>query len=278
MSSTAVSTLMGLSLAFTVEAVGAEAKPEPADSLPPVAAGRVWKLIWHDEFDGEKVDESRWVIPERQCRDAWWTPKAIEPDGKGHLRVRIFKEGDRYYDGGMHTNGKFARVFGCYVARMRLQKQAGHWSAFWLWNNGMKGASGRFEIDIMERPWLDDRIQHTFHWGPTGPGHKSSGEVAHVPDVAEGWHTFTLLWTPEEYAFYVDGKETWRPRGVPIWREPLYLLLTDEIEFKGWAGDVRNATLPDEFLVDYVRVYDLVDTETGKAVWPVPTVAVPTLK
>jgi len=37
---------------------------------------------------------------------------------------------------------------------------------------------------------------------------------------------------------------------------PLYLKLSDEVG--PWAGDIRKAQLPDEFLVDYVRVYDLV--------------------
>jgi hypothetical protein len=36
-----------------------------------------------------------------------------------------------------------------------------------------------------------------------------------------------------------------------------YLLLSDEVG--KWAGDITTARLPDEFLVDYVRVYDLVD-------------------
>jgi hypothetical protein len=40
---------------------------------------------------------------------------------------------------------------------------------------------------------------------------------------------------------------------------PLYLKLSDEIG--NWAGDITHAALPDQFLVDYVRVYDLVDTK-----------------
>ena len=35
--------------------------------------------------------------------------------------------------------------------------------------------------------------------------------------------------------------------------------LSDEAEMNGWAGDLTKAQLPDQFLVDYVRVYDLVD-------------------
>jgi hypothetical protein len=46
--------------------------------------------------------------------------------------------------------------------------------------------------------------------------------------------------------------------------------LTDEAQLKGWAGELAKAQLPDECLVDYVRVYDLVDQKTGKPVYPVP--------
>ena len=38
---------------------------------------------------------------------------------------------------------------------------------------------------------------------------------------------------------------------------PLYLKWSTEIG--PWAGDIRQAKLPDDTLVDYVRVFDLVD-------------------
>ena len=49
-----------------------------------------------------------------------------------------------------------------------------------------------------------------------------------------------------------------RPAGVC--QVPEYLKLSDEIG--DWAGDIKQAELPDEFLVDYVRVYDLADKLT----------------
>ncbi len=36
---------------------------------------------------------------------------------------------------------------------------------------------------------------------------------------------------------------------------PLYIKLSDEVG--DWAGDIEKVKLPDEFLVDYVRLYDL---------------------
>ena len=140
--------------------------------------------------------------------------KAVKLDGKGHLVIGAFKEGGRYAAGCVSTTGKFEHSFGYYVARIQLQKQPGHWSAFWImWPGAAKvGNEGRdgTEIDIYEKPWLDDRVQNTLHWGGYAKDHKSKGNVVKIPGVMEGWHTFALWWKPDEYVFYADGKETWR--------------------------------------------------------------------
>jgi len=274
--------LLAAMLALGAEEPKMGPKLEPPDALPPAPAGQAWRPVWHDEFDAEKLDDTKWEFLEGKWRAAACTRKAVSLDGKGHLVIRTFKEGEDYFTGVVRTRGKFEHTFGFYVARIQLQKQGGHWSAFWLWNVGtrdaptLEGSPLRFEVDIMERPWTDDRIQHTLHWGPYPKGGKSLGEVARVAGVGQGWHTFAVLWTPDEFVFYVDGKETWRPRGVEVCQRPLYILLSDEAEFAGWAGDVRRAALPDEFLTDYVRVYDLVDAKTGQAVWkPKPLASAP---
>ena len=252
-------------------AAGAQAKLEPPDSLPPAPKGAVWKLVWHDEFDGTTIDTTKWEVMNCRRRAGWWSPEAVALDGKGHLVIRTLKKGDRYLDGCVRTRGKFERAFGYFVARIRLQRSAGHWSAFWMTGPGTTtvghGGMDGTEIDIMEKPWIDDRVQHTLHWDGYGKHHKSAGHRSRNPGIMKGWHTFALLWTPDEYVFYVDGKEKWRTRAGGVCQVPLYLKLSDELEFGGWAGDVRQAKLPDEFLTDYVRVYDLVDAKTGQRVW-----------
>ena len=224
-------------------------------------AGTSWKLVWHDEFDGTRLDESKWdVPPDHRRRDGWWMRKAISLDGKGKLVLRTLKDGERYVDACVRTRGKFEHAFGYYVARIRLQRQQGHWCAFWLYNHsvGQVGDAGRdgTEIDIMEKPWRDDRVQHALHWDGYGKAHRSKGKVSKHPGIMEGFHTFSLLWTPTEYVFYVDGKETWRTAEGGVCQVPLYIKLSDEIG--KWGGDIRQAKLPDEFVVDYVRVYDMV--------------------
>jgi beta-glucanase (GH16 family) len=230
------------------------------DALPPAPANKTWKLIWHDEFDGTVLDARKWDVPEYQRRDGYWSRKAVALDGKGHLVMSTLKEGDRYLDGCVRTHGKFAHSFGYYVARIQLQQQPGHWSAFWIMGSGVGkvGDGGRdgTEIDIMEKPWLDERINCALHWDGYGKDHKSASKVVKAPGVMQGWHTFGLWWKPDEYIFYVDGQEKWRTNAGGVCQAPEYLKLSDEIG--SWGGDIKQAKLPDAFLVDYVRVFDLV--------------------
>ncbi len=247
-----------------------KAKSSPADRLPPAGAGQKWTLVWNDEFEGSVLDEARWDVPEYKRRDALWSKEAVRLDGKGHLVLDVFRKGSDYCDGCARTQGKFEHAFGYYVARMKMQKRAGHWPAFWLYNGsvntvGNEGMDGT-EIDIMEKPWLDNKVQQTLHWDGYGEAHKSEGCQALVKGIMKGWHTFSLLWTPEEYVFYVDGDETWRTKAGGVCQVPLYIKLSDEIDFGGWCGDIRKEKLPDATLVDYVRVYDLTDSKTGEPV------------
>jgi len=104
-----------------------------ADVLPQAPDGKTWKMIWNDEFDGVKLDETKWETPPDGPRHAgWWMGKAVSLDGRGHLVIQTSKEGDKIIDGCVRTKGKFAHAFGYYVARVRLPREQGHWSAFWL--------------------------------------------------------------------------------------------------------------------------------------------------
>jgi beta-glucanase (GH16 family) len=237
---------------------------EPEDQLPHPPNGKAWKLVWNDEFDGEKLDETKWTYrPDGKRKGGWWSKKAIRLDGDGHLVITTFMDGEKPTDGCVITQGKFEHAFGYYVARVKFQKQPGHWSAFWITGSGVSkiGDGGRdgTEIDIMEKPWLDDRVTHNLHWDGYGEHHKHEGTKTTVPGIMKGWHTFGLLWLPDEYVFYIDGKETWRSNAGGVCQVPQYMLLSDEIG--PWAGDITKAKLPDHFMVDYVRVYDLVDVE-----------------
>jgi sialidase-1 len=230
--------------------------------------GHSWKLVWQDEFEGNALDTQKWeAIGDSPRRDGFWVKEDANLDGNGHLLLRTKKDGDRYTSGAVRTKGLFETAFGYWEARCELPVQPGHWPAFWLMPaNGIgsleKAGQDGTEIDIMEKPWLDDKIQHTLHWDGYAEHHRSKGSKVKIPGVNKGWHTFSLWWTPETYVFYVDGKETWRTNAGGVCQVPLYIKLTEEIG--PWAGKIAEATLPDYFRIDYVRVYQETETGPGK--------------
>ena len=122
---------------------------------------------------------------------------------------------------------------------------------------GSVGDGGRdgTEIDIVEIPWRDGKVTMNLHWDGYEKDHKSAGTSMTLPQLTEGFHDYGLLWSPDEYVFYIDGKEVWRSKAGGVSQVPEYLKLTEEIGT--WGGDIRKAELPDYFEVDYVRVYDL---------------------
>jgi beta-glucanase (GH16 family) len=223
-------------------------------------------LVWHDEFDGDTLDETKWNHSRLgPRRDAVNVKDAISLDGEGHLHIttsrHVRDDGTIEYRTGMlDTHGKLDTTGGYFEARMKLQTQVGHWSAFWLQTPTMgqplgDPATAGTEIDIME--YLCNgrnrgRVHHTLHWDGYGEHHKSAHTLVDAPHVTEGFHTFGLLWTGDEYVFFIDGKETWRTDQAVSKRDQ-YMLLS--LEVGKWAGDIAEAELPDALIVDYVRVF-----------------------
>ncbi len=250
-------------LAGTVSRIHAQVREE---FMPPAGQGKTWKLAWSDEFDGTSIDTSKWeIIGDSKRRDGYWVKEDSYLDGKGNLLIRTKKDGQRYTSGAMRTRNKFEHKFGYWVCRCKFPEQVGHWPAFWLHigsvgNIGNEGRDGT-EIDIMEKPWLQDKITQNLHWDGYGAAHKNAGgKLSMIPGISKGFHTFGLHWKADEYVFYVDGKETWRTRAGGVSQVPEYMKLTEEIG--DWGGDIKKAKLPDYFVVDYVRVYDEVEQST----------------
>jgi len=236
--------------------------------LPPIPQDKAWRLAWSDEFNGAKLDQSKWdILGDWKRRDGYWVKEDAYLDDKGNLIIRTKKAGDRYTSGAVRTKGKFEHKFGYWVCRCKFPTQEGHWPAFWLHIGSVNkvGNQGRdgTEIDIMEKPWRDDKTTQNLHWDGYGREHKSAGKESVIPGLSKGWHTFGLHWTPDEYVFYVDGKETWRTSGGGVSQVPEYAKLTEEIG--KWGGDIKKAKLPDYFVVDYVRVYDEADADDKEA-------------
>ena len=259
------------------------ASPKPHKTVlpkPPIE-GAAWKQTFADELDGTVIDPNHWNIRHENRtprKNNFWHRDCVQLDGEGFLRMITRKSGDKpdWHDTAcIETKKKFTQRFGYFEIRAEMQEQPGFWSAFWamaappgnVFSTQHEGMDGT-ELDIYEKNTLDDEVQHTLHWDGYGKEHKTDGFRSTVPGVMDGFHTFGLLWTPDEYVFYVDGKETWRSSAGGVAQVPIYLKISSEIG--DWGGDITKAKLPDEFRVDYVRAWQLYDKEGKTAFTPKP--------
>lgn len=258
--------------------------------------GMKFQLIWSDEFDGDKLDETKWDY--RLCmmgkRHPAWTDQGVKVENSCAV-FSIFEENGEVVSSQLQTGynfmdepvksttfgnehlqwpigklkqSKFTHRYGYYECRCRLQKLPGWWSAFWI-QSPMIGASldpkmTGSEVDIMESFKPGEVHTHNVFTGGYGQDMKRL-HVGGIEGVStEEFHTFGLLWTPDKYVFYVDGVED----GVVeenVSGVPQFILITTETN--GYRKENHRPTedafaaarAGDTFAVDHVRVFDVVE-------------------
>ncbi len=228
-----------------------------------VIRGKKYRLTFEDDFDGAALDSSKWELcPESRRQDAggWWKDSEVMlENGCLLLRARIDEDGTPV-SGGIRTLGKFEQAYGYFECRMMFPKTTGFWGAFWMMCGQVGKVDGSAvsgaEIDIIETGECPRRgVNHAIHWDGYGEAHKCVTKVIpSVPQLYEGWHTYALEWSKEGYAFFIDGKETWRTAEPGVCEKPGYLKLTTE--FGTWAAPIVPEELPDYCRVDWVRAWE----------------------
>ena len=251
--------------------------------------GKRWKLVWHDEFDGDTLDLSKWSyrLHLMQRRHKTFAEEGAELDGKGNLLLKLIKKDGHFYSPQLQTGSnyldrpgdqygsskftwpvakieqpKFQHKYGYYEIRCKLPAQPGWWAAFWLQSpligSTLDPARSGVEVDIMENFSRHGFVSHNNHWNGYGADHQSAGSGSRK--VTQGdFHVYGLDWSKDGYVYYIDGKESWRCPGPVSDCEQFILISTECMGYRD--GDtpheeLKKAILPDCFTVDYVRVFD----------------------
>ncbi len=231
-----------------------------------------YKLVFQDEFNSSALDTIVWGFHNLgKRRTAVNIKEACLVNENGELEICNWTNVngiDTVHHAGMiQTKENF--TFGYYEARIKFDIELGSWGAFWIMYNQFKDGftavdnpkQTGVEIDIIEFVPQNGRYGcHNLHWNGYGEFHKSLGSGELMSGQLEGYHTYGLLWTPEEYTFYIDGVKTWSSTEA-ISYVPEYVILSTEIEDKGWAGDIPTGgygsfeKTKNRMFVDYIRIY-----------------------
>ena len=281
-------TALGLHIE-SIQAIIPSAPELPAwlGQRPPVEGD--WVKTFDDEFDGTALDETKWSATGENYYDKrshYSRANVIVGGGVAKLhyeKKRGFHNDDPkrnptdYATGFLETRGKWTQRYGYFESRLKLPRAPGLWPAFWMMpdrgpgapNRGSTGHGG-MEFDIMEHltRWGPFRYNIAMHWDDYGPDHKQTGtEKLYVQPDRDGFLTCGLLWTPGSAIYYCNGRE------VARWDEPRISSVPSDLMFTlpsgGWDNSsLDDAQLPDDFIIDYVRVWqrkDLAAEADGRA-------------
>lgn len=257
----------------------------PAVGMPPAG----YHLTFDEEFASLSVSDTdgagtRWYTHTVQCclsdtsapstptfmagitAPEGQNPYALVPhrdpknqgSGKQDLRIRLQKTNGAWYSGVLATvDGKgngFAQQYGYFEVKARFPAGEGTWPAFWLLNSAaLAEHAPAGEIDVVESyMFAPTSINTTLHdWTP--PARELAHHLSsHVADLAEGFHTFGMLWTASTMRFFCDGEELYTVPTPAIMHQPYYPIIDLGLG-GGWPTD--KTPQQSDMLVEYVRVY-----------------------
>jgi len=243
------------------------------------------QLVWSDEFEVDgAINTSKWFHQTQLPTPTSWYNGEIqhytnrldnaEVNG-GTLKVRAKKE--TFFDQGVtkqytsaRLNSKFAFVYGRVEVRAKLPSGVGTWPAIWTlgkninengsyWDNEGYGTTSWpdcGEMDIMEHWGANPNYVSSATHTPSSFGGTINVGGQTIPTAMTGFHVYSLIWTPDELVFAVDGVEhfTYNPevKDASTWPfdQDQFMLLNLAI-----LPEIAASFTSGAMEVDYVRVY-----------------------
>ena len=236
--------------------------------------------LWHDEFDGEAIDTSKWTYDIGTGSSGWGNnEKEYYTDRKenayvkdGVLHIRAQKEdykGSKYTSARMLSKGKFSFKYGSVEARIALPVGKGIWPAFWMLGENFDtvGWPACGEIDIIETINSENIVYGTNHWA-NGSEYATYGnntgnyrDKKYELDVTQ-FHMYKLTWDEKYLRTFVDDFMyheiliEGNTGDTEEFHKPFFFLLNVAVG-GNWPGfEIDDTQFPNEMLVDYIRVFE----------------------
>ena len=237
-------------------------------------------LLWQDEFNGDKIDETKWNFEIGNGDNGWGNAElqfyrkenAYLKDG--HLIIEAKKEnwgGRQYTSTRMTTMGKFDFKYGRVDIRAALPLGQGLWPALWMLgaNFNTVGWPRCGEIDIMEFVGKEPtKIHGTLHWANQDGKRVCTcvselGGATYTKNPAgiftQEFHVYSIIWTKQDIIFLVDDRQYGRVNTTPAdlseFHANFFFIFNVAVGGK-WPGSPDNTTtFPQFMIVDYVRVF-----------------------
>lgn len=180
------------------------------------------------------------------------------------LVIKATKQDNKYYSGRITTKDKIEFQYGTVEVKAKLPTGTGVWPAIWMLGHDIDDIFWPLcgEIDIMEYVGKTPGKIHTTLHTKDSYGQSINTKVTTIENIEDGFHIYKMNWDKNKIQFSVDDNivYTFSPanKNKINWPfdKPFYLILNLAIggEFGGF--EVDDNIFPQEFIVDYIKVYE----------------------
>lgn len=268
------------------------APPSCASAPPaPVAAGKQWKLVYAEEFNGTALDTSKltpcfdWntgactasfntgkeqYLPS-QVQISNGTAKLVAEPLSPAVANSACYQGKCTYKAGLVSTARpradtgakylFPFTYGYVESRMKFPGTSGFFTAFWMLPTDPSFAY-KTEIDIVEiLGGHPSEIFMTYHYNNRSVNYNVNNNFSHnnngacpVKDYSKDFVTFGVDWQANHVAWYIDGVKCGQYNGdsSTIESGPMQIILHMMIDNQ-WERDA-NSLLTDQTLVRSLEV------------------------
>lgn len=237
-------------------------------------------LVWHDEFDGQTLDTSKWRYAthnsggsEQQAYTVGRTENVRIENSNLILEAKkdSYVSGYTWSSGRIDTSGLAGFKYGRLEAKLKYDVVSGAFPAFWTIGtcayyptgeniHGVHKSKGtqwaqNGEIDMFEGRGTNAEIaQGGWYNQDDGKGNLQLMFGRKNIDASQ-YHVYAVEWTETTMIAYIDGVETGRQNisDIKSWQRPQYIILNMAVGSTG--GYPTDDCTSMKMEVDWVRVY-----------------------
>lgn len=175
------------------------------------------------------------------------------------------------------TSGKFTSYgkkhfsYGYFEARLKMPTGGGTWPAFWTLGTNINTVGWPLcgELDVMEyagnSPFTNTSAVH--YRNPSGSHQYKMGALNNSVSLSQGFHTYGMLWLPNEVKFYIDDRLVVTVKksdtGLTYWPfgpsatgvDPKMYIIFNLAMGGSYGGGIQAGYNKAAFSIDYVRYY-----------------------
>ena len=251
------------------------------DTLVQNTVGKVWNLVWSDEFEGSGlVDSSKWTYDIGNWgwgnnEPQYYTENRIENarQENGNLIIEARKNDmdQPWTSARLTTRGKVSFIYGKIEFRAKVPSGDGTWAAGWTLGEAYRDEiSWPYcgEIDILEcvgneiddesGDGLNHASCHTHAYY-----HKQGNQITSVLPVINmsgEFHTYAIEWTEKKIDAFVDGNKYYTYDKIANefewpFNNPQNIIINLAMG-GGMGGLIDESFTSQKLIIDYIRVYE----------------------